>query len=179
MNDVWIELAYYAGLILIPMIPALVLMLVLPGEAFLAGPLRGLKFNVAGGLAGYLIILLILSLITPYFGLKENQEVWRVKGKVQFESTEESEPLLENVKIAVNPPIWVVTTGGDFDLLIPVDRRGIQREFPNFTLEYPGYQTESLILDKDQRKGISDDNIDYITSKQKIVVKATIPLKEK
>jgi hypothetical protein len=179
MSSVLIDLVQFAGLILIPIIPSFFLLKFLPSKAWVSGILKGWKISLTGGFAAYFALLLLLL---PVFWPRADQEVWKIEGQIKFKSARGPEPPTENVKFSVHPPNPMISAAGDFDLYVAVDRRAGPREFPDLLLEHQGYQTESIILNKDKREGwaISEDyKVKYLPWKRKIMIIGPIILKEK
>lgn len=180
MISVLIELVNFAGLILLPMIPAYFLFKFLPGEAIVSRILKGWKINLTGGFAAYFALLLLLL---PIFWPRPGQEVWKVKGEIKFETDGKPEPPLQSINISVIPPNQTIGSDGGFEMLIAVPRREGQREFPNITMDYEEYRSDPIILDKDQQKGWSVEEqpykVNYLPWKRKIVLDGAVILKEK
>ena len=102
--------------ILLPLIPALLLFWLLPSDASVSGPFKGMKFKLGGAFAGYFVLFVALQYYFPAPELQRYQ-VWHVKGRYTLEGHPDA---LVASEVLIDPPD-VNVAGQTFTLDIPVD----------------------------------------------------------
>src|SRR5688572_26106823 len=122
------DLTYIAVVVLVPLIPAFLLYKFLPsGRTEVGGPFKGLDIKLSGAFAGYFLVVLI---VTPFvvFLIKSKPdvvcppcpkppptqyEVYTVTGKVDLESSPDSEKLdYKLLTLSLAPPERTVKPDG-------------------------------------------------------------------
>lgn len=129
-----LHLAYVAGVILIPVVPAYLLYKYLPpGQTEVGGPFKGLDIKLSGAFAGYFLVLLIASSLLVFL-IKTTPvacppyEVYTVSGKIDLRK---SNLKSDSLALSLMPAERTVLSNGTFMFDIPVKPgQGGQLDFP-------------------------------------------------
>lgn len=181
-----------AGIMLIPLIPAVLLYALLPSRATVSGPFKGLNIRLQGAFGGYFLLVLILTGLlvarveadARAFENGPRFETWKLRGKVKF-----SQPIqpasLRTFKIFLEPqparPIGLPNQHSvqtfEVDLPVKITRPGGTPEFPFLAVvfDHPDFHTETFSLDSDLIVYRRDMN----KEERKIVVRDVIELPER
>ncbi len=157
------QLIEIAGIVLIPMIPALILYAVLPSQATVSGPFKGLNIRLQGAFGGYFLLVLVVVGVVVERRLSETRlsanlypkyETWEVVGFVKFPHD------LEDENLDLLEILLVPTPGGpdgkldadhkvQFSVQIPVKRTGpapdsYEIPFNSIAFDYPNFHSSNL-----------------------------------
>lgn len=188
------QLLYALGIVVIPLIPALLLYWLLPSKTQVKGPFKGLNLNLQGAFAGYFLVLLLCSglflrllgdeqqkeinqLRAQVAGLKQersSQQAWIMHGNVVSTSPKET-------KIFFDERDFSSYDTGDFELKFSC-------AFANGTAELPravcifnrrdGYKVINLNR-RLNTKDIVDYDIRFDDSLQQITINKSIDIQSK
>lgn len=152
--------------VLLPLIPAYILYRLLPSQADLEGPWKGMKLKMSGAFAGYFVLMISL------FGFSSrlpNYEVWTVEGTMAFSDGAGSFDE-RVVRFTLEPPGVRVFPDGSFrlTLLTSPQTSGIP-ELPTFIVDHEGYVPVTVNLER--RRG------DKQRLKRRLVLNDTLVLK--
>ena len=161
------QLIEVAGIVLIPMIPALILYAVLPSRATVSGPFKGLNIRLQGAFGGYFLLVLVVvgvNMDQRYSderqlsaNLYPKYETWKVEGTFKFPHALEQQSL-NSLDILLEPKTG--TTIGKLDeanklmftVDIPIRRTGPDPEsyevpFYTIVFDHPDFYPKNLSLD--------------------------------
>ncbi len=150
-----------ATVVLLPLIPAYILFKFLPAsEAGAQGPYSGLTLKLKGAFAGYFVVL--LAVMSFFHTLPSNEdEIWTIKGKVVAAQIDR----VEELRISAVPDDSQEKTPDlafKLRVLVRRDAQG-KPEFPDFVIEHPLYNPQTIHLDPGQADcqiATSKDEID-------------------
>ena len=136
------------GIVIVPLIPAIVIFKLFPDTTgWIGGKLRGIKFNFAGAFAGYVLVLLFLGFIfkAQIDRLAGKYEVYTISGTLQLEPPPDT-LVFSSVKWAIEPAKYTVDLKGKFQVpAVPLER-GEEEQVPNLSITRLGYSSESVPL---------------------------------
>lgn len=152
------QLIEVAGIVLIPMIPALILYAVLPSRATVSGPFKGLNIRLQGAFGGYFVLVLVVVGVVMEQRFSDDPwpkyETWEVVGFVKFPHD------LEDENLDLLEILLVPTPGGpdgkldadhkvQFSVEIPVMRTGpapdsYEIPFNSIAFDYPNFHSSNL-----------------------------------
>ena len=139
LTPFWENIVLLATLTLLPLVPSFLLFKLLPSDAKVSGPLKGLRLNLGGAFAGYFALFLALWYFSPAI-CGSRYDVWRISGSVAFEP-EGSNPNTNDVQCNVSPPSLRIEADRSFHWDVPVERKPDGTVvLPNVRLDLKGYE---------------------------------------
>jgi hypothetical protein len=153
MEQTVLILIILAGVLLIPLVPAFVLYWMLPAEASVVGPLKGLNVNLQGAFAGYFALFLVAAGLVQVWkpadsGRPDYQE-YLLLGTVELNGTGAEQLDARKLRIFLHPrsdrvegPIG--RNVFEWAMRLPVRRAengSIAWPYEQLVVEYPDYYT--------------------------------------
>ena len=168
MEQTVLILIILAGVLLIPLVPAFVLYWMLPAEASVVGPLKGLNVNLQGAFAGYFALFLVAAGLVQVwkpadFGRPDYQE-YTLLGTVELNAsgTEQLDP--RKLRLFLHPrsdrvegPIG--RSVFEWAMKLPVRRNESGRlawPYEQLVVEYPDFYTGQV--DMASGRDLPDEN---------------------
>jgi len=145
LSDRSFWLLFVVVVVLLPMVPAITLFKVLPAQAVVKGPFKGLKVNLGGAFAGYFVLLLLLIGVFRTPPANPTSQVWHVVGTVAF--SDHAEVPSDAIRFSVVPPAEKVASDGKFDVKVvrSIADTG-ELDLPFLKLEAQGYSSQDISL---------------------------------
>jgi hypothetical protein len=146
LNLLNIPFVVLAGVILLPLIPAVMLFKLLPSTAVVSGPLQGLRIDLGGAFAAYFaLVVLILSTKNSVWDPVPTYQVWTVTGTVTDNNGTPVAPLAVG-DISLLPPS-LTESNSWFTIDIPVrPGQGGTPDYPTLAIAHAGYQPAEITL---------------------------------
>ena len=169
------SLQYFAILLLVPLVPAIVLYKMLPTQkADVSGTFQGMKIKLGGAIAFYFVLVLIgyarLPAPPPIPVPQQTwYEVWKVKGAVTGADPDLSD-YERDLLLRVNP-FGIKDKNGGFQVEVLRKFEEPNWVFPRLNVELPGYYGQSVDLN-DQQKVEYDQQHRLITIRRDFALKA-------
>ena len=139
LSPFWENIVLLATLTLLPLVPSFLLFKLLPSQATVSGPFKGLRINLGGAFAGYFALFIALWYFSPAI-CGSRYDVWRISGSVAFDP-ERPAPNTNDVQCNVSPPSLRIEPDRSFHWDIPVERKPDGTiELPNVRLDLKGYE---------------------------------------
>lgn len=123
-------------IILVPIVPSYLLFRLLPADAVVTGPFKGLRIDLSGGFAGYFLIFLVLVGIRGSFE-STNYEKWIVNGQIVLPDVTTS-AYVDPRYVTLSVPSLRSDSDGNFSLDFLRTSDG-QFDYPHLYIDYPGY----------------------------------------
>lgn len=135
--------------ILLPLVPAFVLYKLLPSEAKVTGPFKGLNLQLSGAFGGYFVLTLMLfGFITsrPEPKPTPTEEIWEVKGRIDCQQG--GDPVdINQLRVSVMPPSLQTGGDGSFILRVPAKRLSSgESSLPTLVIEHADHEPISIDL---------------------------------
>ena len=142
---------WYAIWILVPLLPAILLFKVIPGDASGSGTLFGMKWKLGGAFAGYAFVL--LASYTCFIADMKNAaladlgESWIISGHIK--KADGSVPL--EAKFLTQPPILDIRDDGSFSVSVLLPRRKPGETLPpDLVIKCENFNTVGITLPWDE-----------------------------
>ncbi|HYK00453.1 MAG TPA: hypothetical protein VE974_01770 [Thermoanaerobaculia bacterium] len=142
-------LAVLASLALLPLVPAFVLFKSLPSRATAIGPLSGLKVKLGGAFAGYVIVLVYLTVFYANNMNRPAYRSWQVHGALKYLGDGVA-PNNTEVSCVLRPPLLAIEPDHTFAFEIPVVDGA---EMPHLVFQAAGYEGQTVYLSQAVRYG--------------------------
>ncbi|KPK88900.1 MAG: hypothetical protein AMJ94_13660 [Deltaproteobacteria bacterium SM23_61] len=144
----WLRLGYLLVVLLVPLVPAYLLYKVLPSDANVSGPFKGLTIKLTGAFGGYFILVLVCFSFA-YFVLtpaKPTYEVWEVTGVLKASDKD----LAVGTSLTLQPPEFRIASSGKFTATVTVKPGHVegQRIFPQLHFSRQGHETVVLFVNE-------------------------------
>ena len=113
---VLIMLGILAVWVLLPLVPAILMFRLVPGNAItLTGPLANLTLNASGAIAAYFAVLVAIAFFVVDIKQKASpvpRQYWTVIGKIELEDAngkpERFQRHADKIKVITNPEVYVI-----------------------------------------------------------------------
>jgi hypothetical protein len=149
------DLALMAAVILLPIVPAVLIFKLIPGNSVVvSGPFKGLRLNLGGAFAAYFLIMLVALELENSVLRPERYERWQVSGNIGFQPGQGTFPSPTDGLMLVIPPRPGIDKSGHISFAIALDQNiGGLLDMSQVTIDYSGvgYQTVTMPLDPDGR----------------------------
>jgi hypothetical protein len=148
MND----LVLIGFTILLPLTPAYILYKALPAKTRVVGPFKGLNIQLSGAFGGYFLLVLVIIgfLSTRPRPQDPRYEVWKVTGKMKFDSSW-TDAEKEKLQLSLIPGNQRIYPNGDFEMLVaPEVAEGGKLKFPKLLIRQDGFQIVTIDLDNQE-----------------------------
>ncbi len=130
-------------IILVPIIPSYLLFKLLPSDAVVNGPFKGLRIDLGGGFAGYFLIFITLVGIRTSFEAT-NYEKWSVSGQIVLPDDTAS-IYVDPRFVTLSVPSLRSDSNGNFSMNFLTTSDG-QLDYPHLYIRYDGYQPKTYWL---------------------------------
>lgn len=108
-----------ASFTVLPLLPAFLLFKLLPSTARADGPFKGLKVNLGGAFAGYVVVLLALIGVAWSYLKSPEYQTWSISGSIAFVPPAPT-PNVNDVTCYVRPPDLHLQRDGTFEFTLPL-----------------------------------------------------------
>lgn len=153
-----------AGVIFIPLLPAVVIYALLPSSTSVSGPFKGLSIRLQGTFAGYFLLVLVLTGLLAERRISEHNEfvtgprfeMWHLRGEVKFPPSIDASAM-RDLQVLLQPvgrPIGLPTEEKrlSFEVNLPVSIEGTDPDeydipFVKVVLDHPYTHAVNIELD--------------------------------